>query len=396
MLRELSVRKGLDVSVAWADRNCSSSRIFSSEGIQYYVFPEPGRFVRASGVLRRCSDQLEYLFGHKRDKRAVAEAVAVVEDCRPDLVQVFGTEHYCGLIASLIHPPMILWIQGILDAHRNHYFGSMCYLERLRYPKLIWDAHRVSMRAEREREICRRCRYFIGRTDWDAAHLTRLQPQGHYYRVQECLRPEFYEAPPWTIDDDRLPTIYTTTSASLLKGTDVLIKAIDLLRSRHPDIRLRIAGLFEEKNPVARRISRLVKRLGLKDQVEFLGLIDSVQIVAELKRARVFVLPSFIENSPNSLGEAQLVGTPVVASSAGGMQDMVTDGKTGILCQAGDSISLAHQIERVLTDNALAATLAAQSRQAAQKRHAPARIVDNLLGIYSDILRFNGTSHREK
>jgi L-malate glycosyltransferase len=132
-----------------------------------------------------------------------------------------------------------------------------------------------------------------------------------------------------------------------------------------------------------------VRRLKLKEKVEFLGQLDSAQIVDELKKARVFVLPSFIENSPNSLAEAQLVGTPSVASFAGGVSDMIIHGETGLVYPAGDAEALARQIECIMTDDALAVRLSVNSRRASQKRHAPAAITDNLLKAYAEILKSN-------
>jgi glycosyltransferase involved in cell wall biosynthesis len=351
------------------------------------VIPEPGRFARSGGAWLRLGDELSLLVGLDNDRQAVAEAVAAVEEYQPHLVHVFGAEHRYGLVAPLIQPPVVVWIQGTLDVYRHYFFGSMGLRERLRHPRVLWNYYRMVVGAARERKIYRACRYFIGRTGWDAAHQARLQPQGHYYAIQECMRPEFYEAVPWRREAALGSTLYTTTSGSLLKGTDVLVRAVALLRARYPDIRLRVAGVLERRNPVARRLFRLVRTLGLSGHIDFLGQLDSAHIVEELKQARMSVLSSFIENSPNSLAEAQLVGTPVVAAFAGGVQEMVTDGHTGFLYQAGDSSTLARQIARVLEDDDLAVRLASEARRVAQERHSRIRIVDDLIKAYADILK---------
>jgi glycosyltransferase involved in cell wall biosynthesis len=286
----------------------------------------------------------------------------------------------------------VIWIQGILDVVRHHFFGNMSCLERLRNPRLLWNYHRMTVDAAREREVFRRCRYFIGRTSWDAAQQARLQPQGDYYLVQECIRPEFSAATPWNRGEVKGTTIYTTTSTSLYKGTDVLVHAIGLLRSRFPDIHLRVAGFMGSTNPVARRLRRLVCELELSNHVEFVGQLDGAQIVRELRQARVFVLPSFIENNPNSLAEAQLVGTPVVAAFAGGIPDMMMDGEMGLGFQPGDSATLAWQIARLLTDDPLAARLARRARAIAHDRHSPGRIVESLLRAYDGIVQSSSRS----
>jgi len=386
LLRELAGHKELEVAVAWPHRDFMTRRKFTKDGVHYYLVPDPGWLIRGQGMMRKITNRLEPFLGQHRDWRAVAELVAVVEDYVPDLIHVFGAEHCYGLVAPRVKMPTVIWIQGTLDVYQHHYFGSMGCVERLLNPSLCFNYFRMEAEAMREREIYKACRHFIGRTQWDAAHQARLQPQGQYYPVQDCMRPEFYVAAPWRQDSARRLTIYTTTSGTLLKGTDVLVRAVALLRTRYPDIRLRVAGVLQRKNPVARRLFRLVENLGLSEQIEFLGQLDASQIVQELEQARVFVLPSFIENNPNSLAEAQLVGTPVVAAFVGGVPDMVKDGETGLLFQAGDSATLAWQIKRILQDGALASRLSSREREVAHAWHSPSRIVTALFRAYNDIL----------
>jgi glycosyltransferase involved in cell wall biosynthesis len=386
LLQGLAGRSDVELAVAWASRSCAARRSFAADGIRYYILPEPGRFARGSGCWRRIDDESAYIVRFGRHRRALAESVSVVEDFGPDLVHVFGSEHYHGLVASRIRPPLVLWIQGILDVYRHHFFGSMCCGERLAQPRMLCSYWRMVVNAAREREIFRRCHFFVGRTKWDAAHQVRLQPKGHYYAIQDCIRPEFLAAPLWQRRQARDHVVYTTTSASLLKGTDVLVRAIALMRRSFPNVRLRIAGTMTAPDPVALRLRRLVSDLGLSTQVEFLGHLDGPQIIRELQQAQVFVLPSFIENNPNSLAEAQIVGTPVVAAYAGGVPDMVTDGETGLLFQAGDSATLAHEVARVLADDSLATRLGSQASRVARARHSPITIVNDLLKAYENIL----------
>lgn len=385
MLQELSRHKEFEIAVAWAHRDLRTPRRFSKDGVQYYVMTDPGWLVRGQGVLRKVSNRLEPFLGNIRDRRALAEAVAVVKDYNPDLIHVFGAEHGYGLVASQVRQPTVIWIQGILDVYQCHYFGGMSYLGRFFRPSLWLNYLRVRSEATREAEIFRNSRYFIGRTRWDAAHQARLQPHGCYYTVQDCMRAEFYYAIPWNRLSARDLIIYTTTSGALLKGTDVLINAVALLRTRSPNIQLRVAGL-ESTNPVARRLVHLVAELGIHEQVKFLGQLDAVQIVYELQQARVFVLPSFIENNPNSLIEAQLVGTPTIAAFVGGVPDIVSDGETGLLFQAGDSSTLAAQIMRVLESDELATRLSNQARHVTHLRNSRSLIVRDLFEAYRNIL----------
>jgi glycosyltransferase involved in cell wall biosynthesis len=392
MLTHIAGRRELEIAVAWPSRHAAALQQFSDSGVRYYVMPDPGWLVEGSGLFRKVADRFEPFFGGAADRRAVAAALRVVDDYVPDLVHVFGAEHRYGLVAPWVSCPTVVWMQGILDVYQRHHFGSMACLERLTHPQFLLEYLRVRRESGRERKIYRSCRHFIGRTNWDRAHQARLQPNGQYYKVQDCLRPEFHEAAGWSVDRNRSVSIYTTSSGALLKGTDVLLESVKLLRTRFPSLRLRVAGVGGAESPVAKRLSRLVRRLGISDHVEFLGVLNAGQIVGELTRARVFVLPSFIENNPNSLAEAQMVGTPVVAAFAGGVPDMVVDGETGLLFQAGDSSVLASQIARLLTDEELGERLSSRARAVAHHRHAPGQIGESLLSVYEHVAAGRVTS----
>jgi glycosyltransferase involved in cell wall biosynthesis len=101
-------------------------------------------------------------------------------------------------------------------------------------------------------------------------------------------------------------------------------------------------------------------------------------------------MPSFAENSSNSLCEAQTVGVPCVAAAAGGTPSLVDDGRTGLLYPAGDATALADQVGRTLGDDLLATRLGAAGRGEALLRHARRRVVGDLLGAYRSILGLTG------
>jgi len=119
--------------------------------------------------------------------------------------------------------------------------------------------------------------------------------------------------------------------------------------------------------------------------VEFLGWIPADKITRELTQAHVFVIPSFIENYPNSLAEAQLVGTPVIASSAGGIPSMVIDNETGLLFPPGDAATLAMQINRMFNEGALALLWSEQARRVALARHDEKTVVDSVIHAYEEM-----------
>ena len=102
-------------------------------------------------------------------------------------------------------------------------------------------------------------------------------------------------------------------------------------------------------------------------------------------KSNIFVSPSSIENSPNSLGEAQLIGTPVIASYVGGVPDMAKHEKTALLYRFEEYEMLAHFIVRIFANDSLAKSLSENGRITAEKRHDKKLNTTTMLDIYRDI-----------
>jgi glycosyltransferase involved in cell wall biosynthesis len=129
-----------------------------------------------------------------------------------------------------------------------------------------------------------------------------------------------------------------------------------------------------------------MRALGIEDRVTLMGEVDAQTLVRELTQASVFVNPSHAENSSNSLSEAQLVGVPCVASSAGGMVTMADHGSAALLVQDGDAEALAGALLSLMNDPDEAARLGQRGRALATVRHDRERIRAQILSIYDEML----------
>ncbi len=144
------------------------------------------------------------------------------------------------------------------------------------------------------------------------------------------------------------------------KGVRTLVEAARLLRA--PGVRVLLVG----DGPQRPTLEREVRRLGVDDVVHFLGFVSHERVPAVLSHADLLVLPSLYEELGTILLEAMWVGVPVVASRTGGIPDIIDDGVNGLLVSPGDSVELAHAIDRVLSSPDLARRLGEAARERAK------------------------------
>lgn len=146
------------------------------------------------------------------------------------------------------------------------------------------------------------------------------------------------------------------------KGYDYLIRAVAMLKARGRDLRCAIAGV----GPDEQKLKQLVAELGVGEEIRWIGHRDDVPEV--VRALDVAVLPSRWEGSPLALMEYMALGAPIVATTVGGVPELIDDGVHGLLVPSRDPGPLADAIERLLDDRVLAARLgrAAQERQRAE------------------------------
>jgi glycosyltransferase involved in cell wall biosynthesis len=274
------------------------------------------------------------------------------------------------------------------------FFGALSPSELWRSHRLIEIATRRGLLwrywdwvggARQEQEILAGAKSFMGRTDWDRAHVRSVNPTANYYDVGEVLRPVFREHQ-WDAAQCERHSVIFTNAGEPRRGTEVLLRAMRAVRREFPNAKLRLAGQIGTRRGYDRFLRRMIAESGLLGAIEFLGYLDGRAMARELCRAHVFAISSYIENSPNSLCEAMQVGLPCVASYAGGIPSLVEHGRTGFLFPTGEAPLLADMILRIFRDDVLASRLSRAARAEASGRHAPQRVVSQLLNAYNEVI----------
>lgn len=328
------------------------------------------------------------------------------EEFKPDLVHVHGTERAHSLACMRSCPELnyIVSIQGLVSVISKYYYSGITpreILENITFRDIVrWDSmfqQKKSLKKRGELENLQRTKHVIGRTSWDYAHVKSINPTVNYHFCNESLRDNFYTAEKWDISHKTDYTIFCSQAGCPIKGLHQVLKAVALLKKDFPNIQVRVAGCsIINRNTLIEKIKlsgygaylrSLIKKGNLWENVHFTGTLTARQMVAEYKNAHVFICSSSIENSPNSLGEAQLLGIPTIAAYAGGIPDMVVHGETGLLYRFEEAEMLAESIRRVFTDDSLANHLSLNGISAAEHRHDRSINLDRILNIYREIGR---------
>jgi len=329
------------------------------------------------------------------DKKETLKLLKVVEIVNPDLIHIHGTEDNFGLIQSYTKIPVVISIQGILSSCSEKFFSGIPFASAYYYEKLtsklffrsvLFMHNDIDKRAKRERLILSKANNIIGRTEWDKRITRLLAPRSEYYIGNEILRSSFYEKQ-WNKEKLGNPVqIVTIMNESLYKGFETIVKTILILsENKSIDFNWTVVGINNSSNLVT-----VVKRmLGVNINslpIKLIGNKSETEIVDILLNSDFYCQVSHIENSPNSLCEAMLLGMPIIASYAGGTCSMLENNKEGILVQNGDSYSLAGAILESINNYDKAKLNGSYARDRAIKRHNKDIIVDSLVSTYNHII----------
>lgn len=329
-----------------------------------------------------------------------------LEEFRPDVIHSWGVEYAHTL--AMVHAAektgdisrMAVSIQGLCCYIAGHYCEGIprgvqhgyTFRDFLRQDNIAQQQKKFVLRGELEKQSLRGVGHIIGRTHWDRACTAAVNPEAAYHVCNETLRSPFYRDQ-WCYDRCRKHRIFTSSCFYPVKGFHLLLEAFVEVVKQYPDATLTVpGGSYLTADPLRRNsyqkyLADLTRKYGLEDKIEFLGGLDAEGMKDAFLDANVFVLPSTIENSPNSLGEAMILGMPCVAADVGGVTTMMTHNEEGFVYQSTAPYMLAHCIKSVFSMEADAAAMGQVARKHALKTHDPEKNLQDLMNIYHEINR---------
>jgi teichuronic acid biosynthesis glycosyltransferase TuaC len=166
------------------------------------------------------------------------------------------------------------------------------------------------------------------------------------------------------------------------KGVFELLKSFAKLASSHQNLYLIMVGTGSEQ----KKIENFIASATLEKRIFMTGGVPHGKVSGWLNAADIFVLPTYSEGLPNALLEAIACGLPVVATRAGGIPEVVEDGKSGILINPRDCDSLSAAIKYLLDNEAAADTMGIAGKQYVETNFSWERNAQETIKIYKEIL----------
>ena len=286
-----------------------------------------------------------------------------LREIKPDVVHGHGTEGPFSLAAVYSGCRNVVSIQGIITeivkiapSMRNKIIQ---YLERHTLKKAI---------------------AINPKTEFSIIFVSRVNPQARIYFIEAPINHIFWQnhiSPPTR-------NLFFVGSLIKRKGVEEWLNAFGLLAKHFEDLRGYIVG--SGNTNYEGMLKALVDSRALNGRIEFTGMLKNEKIVELFSKGGVFCLPSYMENSPNTVMEAMAAGLPVVVTKVGNLDRMVEDGQSGFLVERQNVHAITHAVLNIFNNPDFHIRLGQRGRQIASKRWKPDIIAEKHIEMYKDLI----------
>ena len=389
-------------------KNCNVEMVVPSEGGESYKKLEKEGIIFHYLSFRKCHGIYCTMNQEIADRY-----IAIIREVKPDIIHIQGTEKNLGQIQNFVkHIPIVINIQGILSGClpyntafiKENEIRPFRSLKNLLGRQGLYSADKMCERGVRnyEDDILANARYVMGRTKWDHARTMFANPSSKYFVCEELLRPTFYEhAGKWNVQKCNRHSFMMPAGYNPLKGMHIAIKAAALLKKFYPDIMLKIPAIpiniltnkgLKEKilgEEFLTYCKEIIRNNHLEKNVLFLPRLNEVDMVREMLSSNVFLSCSTIDNSSNAVGEATMLGVPLVVTAVGGLISFMHDEQNCLFSSSGDEYMIAYQIKRFFDDDELCNSISRAELETARQRHDIQKTADQVFLGYKMIVELH-------
>lgn len=327
----------------------------------------------------------------------------LVAEIQPDILHIWGMEGCYAMMAAkgLFEFPVLLDIQGLLFTCAESFYGDLSFCERLSCIG-IREAIRISSmpmfryiylrrRGEEEKYILSHIKNISTQSDWVRSNIAPyISNKSKIYSTKIIVRNEFLiDKPISPMYNHSLSIIF---NPAIFKGFDVILKALNIVRSHYPDVILKVIGNFENNLPFYKKqgyikfCEKLITKYRLANNILFAGKQDAKGMVEIICSTDIFIQPSFVESYSLALAEAMRLGKPSVVAYAGAMPELASNNNNAIFYSPKDYRSCANAILKLFGSRVLCDRFSKNAFEIARERENTTDVVETQLSIYRDIL----------
>lgn len=376
--------ENIEVAIIYPSYTCNKR--YNLDNVTYYPVP----------IKLTLFSKLNNIYGFKPQLVQNDEYVqSVLDDFHPDIIQVFGLETLVtNLVRNVKTVPVIVHIQGISEEVARAWYpsGFNPFGIWRRYPlrdillrkTTVDKCCRLKALSKIETENYKRFHYYLGRTEWDKEVSKRLSPKRNYYHCDEVIRDEFYKYN-WSYTSGKIRLV-SVNNGELYKGFDIILKCAKLLKTSYTkDFEWLIVGL-DENAQIIKIVEDIIGTEFSDNNVFFKGKMNADELAKTLSSSTLFIHPSHVDNSPNSLCEAMIVGIPCIASNIGGIPTLIHDNINGRLYNDKDAKSLFNTIIEIVENKEELQRMSSEAYKDGRIRHDDKCIIDKLLKTYQEVI----------
>lgn len=385
LLDSLKQKKDIKIAIA-TTYNGKKMKKYINKNIIYYLVP--------------CKCNTKY------DKSLEFYWKQIEKDFNPNLVHLHGTEYVHGLsyLRACPNTKSILSLQGLLKPIAENYllgitkndvYLNLSLRDFIKHDNMIQQKRMFEKRSIYEDEMIKAVDALVGRTKWDYEESLKIAQTNKYFKCNENLRNNFYNYE-WNYENAEKNTIFVSQASYPIKGFHEMIKAISIVKNKIANVKVYIAGynIIDDKtlknklkmSGYAKYLKKLIKKYNVLDNIEFGGVLSEEQMIKKMLSCNLYVQASSIENSSNSLGEAMILGMPIVASNVGGTSTMIEDQKEGLLYNYQNNKEFAENIITLLLNSTIAIRLGKNARKHALLTHNREINAMTMYNIYKEVL----------
>lgn len=368
----------------------------------YYVFPQKMH----KKMICRTIDNIDFLGFYDTHKNVyqveeynIKIFQDIIESIKPDVIHIFGTEfaHSLEWVKSLSDTDrIVVSIQGLTSELSKIYLDGIPLRFSLagsivngKYNCLLQEKYEFYKRGKNERKVLLNVKNVIGRTDWDKKCVLSINHKCHYYYCGEILRDTFYNGK-WDINNIKRDSIFISQAYYPIKGLHILISALPAIKEEFSDVKVYVAGkknFIENGNSYGKYIKKLIKKYHVDKNIIFLGTLTEDKVKKQLLKSHISLMPSILENSPNSIAESMILGVPVVAANVGGIPSIMDSGGEGYLYPSTDKKKLAEAVCKIFRNDRLALKFSQNGKKRAEELYSKETNSSRLMEIYSQIVK---------